>query len=257
MIGAVLLASMAVSAQTTANEIPEASPSRPTVTNPATFPPVGYVQFETGVLIAADSPSLDRQVSLNQLTRLAVTERFEILVLSQPWAITSLGDGYRSDDGDVDVGLQGIVLQGAKSRPTVAVSYSGRVHTGFAADIDIGSLSQSAIVLISGDVKKFHYDSNAIFTEQTASRVRRGQFGQTLSVSRAIGKWTLAGELWHFTQPFLRGNAIGNLYAVSYDVRPNLVLDAGFDHGLTSSSTQWEGFAGFTYLLPHRLWSKR
>jgi hypothetical protein len=44
------------------------------------------------------------------------------------------------------------------------------------------------------------------------------------------------------------------LWAVSYPIRKNLVVDAGFDHGLTSSSTQWEGFAGFTYLLPHRLW---
>jgi hypothetical protein len=64
----------------------------------------------------------------------------------------------------------------------------------------------------------------------------------------------VAGELWHFTQPLTSKNAVGNLWAISYPVRDNLVLDAGFDHGLTSSSTQWEGFLGFTYLLPHRLW---
>ena len=52
------------------------------------------------------------------------------------------------------------------------------------------------------------------------------------------------------------GNAVGNLWEVSYSVRRNLVVDAGFNRGLTSSSTQWEGFAGFTYLLPHRLWRK-
>jgi hypothetical protein len=28
----------------------------------------------------------------------------------------------------------------------------------------------------------------------------------------------------------------------------------GFDHGLTDTSTRWEAFAGFTYLLPHKLW---
>ena len=32
------------------------------------------------------------------------------------------------------------------------------------------------------------------------------------------------------------------------------LLDAGFDRGLTHTSTQWEAFCGFTYLLPHRLW---
>src|SRR6266404_4081910 len=46
----------------------------------------------------------------------------------------------------------------------------------------------------------------------------------------------------------------GNLWAVSHAVRRNLVVDAGFDHGLTHTSTHWEIFLGFTYLLPHRLW---
>ena len=44
------------------------------------------------------------------------------------------------------------------------------------------------------------------------------------------------------------------LWAASYVLQPNLILDAGFDHGLTSTSTQWQTFAGFTYVLPHRLW---
>jgi len=65
---------------------------------------------------------------------------------------------------------------------------------------------------------------------------------------------TVAGEIWHFTQPFLRSNAVVNLWAVSYTARKNLVFDAGFNHGLTSTSTQREVFAGFTYVLPRRLW---
>jgi hypothetical protein len=35
------------------------------------------------------------------------------------------------------------------------------------------------------------------------------------------------------------------------------VLDGGFSHGFTSTSTRWQSFAGFTYLLPHRLWPER
>ena len=38
------------------------------------------------------------------------------------------------------------------------------------------------------------------------------------------------------------------------EARNNLVFDAGFNRGLTKSSTRWEAFVGFTYLLPHRLW---
>ena len=104
-------------------------------------------------------------------------------------------------------------------------------------------------------MKGFHYDANAFFNEVTQGPVRRAQFGQSLSISHSIaGKLALSGEIWHFTQPFLHGQAIGNLWAVGYTARKNLVLDAGFNRGLTDTSTRWEALVGFTYLLPHRLW---
>jgi hypothetical protein len=96
------------------------------------------------------------------------------------------------------------------------------------------------------DVKGFHYDANAFFTELVQKPVRRTQFGQSLTMSRLFLKhFTLSGEIWRFTQPFLRSNAVGNLWAVSYTARKTLVFDVGFNHGLTGSSTQWEVFAGF------------
>jgi hypothetical protein len=110
--------------------------------------------------------------------------------------------------------------------------------------------------LLSNDVGGFHYDANFIVTEETEGGVRRAQLAQTLSISHPIKKFTISGEIWHFTQPYFRSNAVGNLWAVSYSLRPNLVVDAGFDHGFTATSTHWEEFVGFTYLLPHRLWPK-
>jgi hypothetical protein len=40
---------------------------------------------------------------------------------------------------------------------------------------------------------------------------------------------------------------------VNYNAKKNLVLDVGFNRGLTSTSTQWAVVAGFTYLLPKRV----
>jgi hypothetical protein len=40
---------------------------------------------------------------------------------------------------------------------------------------------------------------------------------------------------------------------VDYNEKKNLVFDAGFNRGLTATSTRWEIVAGFTYLLPERL----
>jgi len=107
----------------------------------------------------------------------------------------------------------------------------------------------------SADVRGFHYDANAVFNEVLQSSVHRLQFGQTRSISHPIAKgFAVSGEIWRFTQPFLRSNAIRNLWAISYTARRNLVFDAGFEKGLTSTSTHWEGFVGLTYLLPHRFW---
>jgi hypothetical protein len=234
---------------------PVANPARPTISTPATLTPVGYLQFESGVLGAWHSQEFSSQWSFNEVVKVAVTRRLQFLAASEPVAGSRVAGQFANGTGDSALGLQAVVDQGEGARPTIAVSYFGRVYAGNAPDVDIGSFRNSLILLFSGDAKGFHYDTNYLFNEMADGPIRRGQFAQTLSVSHALaGKFGLSGELWHFTQPFLRSNAVGNLWALNYDARPDLVLDGGFDRGLTNTSTRWEFFAGFTYLLPHRLW---
>ncbi len=232
---------------------PSANPGRPTVSTPATLTPVGYLQFETGYLGAWHSPGLSSQSSVNEVVKFSVAPRLEFLLGYQPFAHSKDGLQSSNDKGGISLGVQGVLLAGTGLRPTIAASFSHSVYSGNAPDLDIGSFSNSVTLLASGDVNGFHYDANVLFNE-VVSTARRAQFGQTLSVSHGIGgKFGLAGELWHFTQPFLRSNAVGNLWAVNYNARKNLVLDGGFNRGLTDTSTRWEVFAGFTYLLPHRV----
>lgn len=240
-----------------APEEPEANPGRPTVSTPATLTPVGYFQFETGYLGAWHSPEFSSQSSLNAVVKLSVHRRIEFLAESEPIAHSRDAGQTTNDPGDVFLGVQGVVHQGEGARPTIALSYFGRVYSGAAPNLDIGSARNALLLLVSADVKGFHYDTNYFFDEAVAGDTRRAQFGQTLSISHALkGKFGLTGEIWHFTQPFLRGHAVGNLWALNYNARKNLVFDAGFDHGLTGTSTRWELFAGFTYLLPHRAWRR-
>lgn len=246
-------------AQTSGGDTPEANPARPTVSTPATLTPVGYLQFENGALYASESPEFSTRLGVNQVTKLTVHPRLELLVQTEPFVRSLLDKDRQVHEGEVFAGFQTVVLPGKRSRPTISVSYFRRLHASVAPELDIGTFLQSALILVSGDVRGFHFDANGIIAEQTEGRLRRGQFGQTLSVSHPLTKLTISSEIWHFSQPLIsqpvsRANAIGNLWAVSFPLRPNLVLDAGFDHGLTGTSTQWEGFAGFTYLLPHRLW---
>ncbi len=241
----------------TAPQEPEANPGRPTISTPATLTPVGYFQFESGYLGAWHSPEFSSQSGFNAVVKFSVSRRIELLAESEPCIHSRDSQHTANAPGDVFLGVQGVVHQGEGARPTIAVSYFGRVYSGDAPDLDIGSARNSLLFMVSADVKGFHYDTNYFFDEVVAGQTRRAQFGQTLSVAHALkGKFGLTGEIWHFTQPFLRGHAVGNLWAVTYSARKNLVFDAGFDHGLTGTSTRWEVFAGFTYLLPHRAWRR-
>jgi len=237
---------------------PVANPGRPTVSTPATLTPVGYLQFETGFLGAWHSPEFSSQSSFNEVIKFSLSRRIELLAADGPFAHSRVEGQSANGTGGVSLGAQAVLHEGKGTRPTIALSYFRQVYGGDTPDLDIGSAKNSALLLVSADVKGFHYDTNFLFNEVIDSAVHRAQFGQTLSISHPlVGKFGLSGEIWHFTQPFLRSNCVGNLWALNYNARKNLVFDVGFNHGLTSTSTRWEVFAGFTYLLPRRLFPYR
>ena len=261
-------------------QVPFASPARPTVSSPAHIPPVGYLQFEQGFNQANDSPSgTDAQFGLSQVTKIALTTRILVQFITQPYTFNRLANAPAADTttnapGDLLLGGQFILHKAVGSLPVIAAGYIHRVRTGTSADLDVGSYSQSALLLFSGDLPgKLHYDANAVTNEQTDGPTRRAQFEQSIALShplleeRTHGNLGLVAELSHATQPLVhtsvegvstpRANAVSMLFASVYSVRPNIVVDAAFSHGLTSTSTQWQGSFGFTYLLPHRLWPDR
>jgi len=245
-------------AQSESAQEPEANPGRPTVSTPATLTPEGYLQFETGFVPAYDSPEFLSRYSFNEVIKLTVAPRLEFLASAEPVAHFTADGTSANRVADIFLGAQCMLYRGEGAKPTLSVSYFHRAYDGGAPEFDYGSPTNSFLALASADVKGFHYDGNVFFTELAQGPVRRGQFGQSLTISHSFMKrFTLSGEVWHFTQPFLRSNAVGNLWAVSYTARKNLVFDTGFNHGLTSTSTSWEAFVGFTYLLPHRLWNAR
>ena len=238
-------------------EEPTANPGRPTVSTPATLVPAGFLQFETGYLGAWHSPEFSSQSSFNEVVKFSLTRRIEWLAVAGPFAHSRAEYGSANGMGDVALGVQGVVRRGQGARPTIALSYFCRVHSGGAPDLDIGSARNSALLLASADVGGFHYDTNFFFNEVIDNAIHRAQFGQSLSISHSLARsFGISGEIRHFTQPFLRSNATGNLWALNYNLRRNLVIDGGFARGLTRTSTRWEAFLGFTYLLPHTVSAK-
>src|ERR1039458_4511993 len=140
--------------------------------------------------------------------KFALMRRVELLAVVGPFAHSRAENGTTNGTGDVLLGVQGILHQGEGARPTIALSYFGRVYSGRAPDLDIGSARNSVLLLASADVRGFHYDTNYFFNEVLDNAIHRAQFGQTLSVSHSLARsFGISGEIWHFTQPFLRSNA--------------------------------------------------
>ena len=237
------------------NDSVQANPGRPTISTPATLTPVGYVQLETGVLGAEKSAEFSNRTAIETVLKLAVTRRFEFIAVTEPRVISDLGAKGDAEPGEVFAGLQALVHRGDHAWPTISVSYFRRLYASPAPELDIGTNRQSALLLVSFDVDRFHFDTNAIVTEQISNIGKhRAQFGQTLSISHPLA-WhlTFSSEIWHFSQPLFRSNAVGLLLAPSYAVNRFLVIDGGVNRGLTESSTRWQAFIGLTFLFPKRL----
>jgi hypothetical protein len=159
-----LATSLAAPAQQPPDD-PVANPGRPTVSTPATLTPVGYLQFETGFLNATHSPEFSSQSSLNEVVKFSPLRRIELLVGSEPFAHSRIDRQSASAAGGVSLGTQVILHAGEGTRPTIALSYFRQIYGGDAPDLDLGSPRNSALLLISADVKGFHYDTNYLFNE--------------------------------------------------------------------------------------------
>jgi hypothetical protein len=132
-----------------------------------------------------------------------------------------------------------------------------RAHAGSATDLDIGGLSNGLLLMLSSDFGRFHVDANGFVNEQWDGRVRRAQLGDAVAVTHPLTpKLGVIGELRYFTQPPTRRNGSGAMLAFAYNIRPNLVVDAGAVRGLTGTSTHWQAVGGITCLLPRQLFGR-
>ena len=233
---------------------PAANPGRPTVSSPAALTPVGFLQFETGIARATDSPNaVASRFGVANVTKFAVHKRVELLASFEPVVHSHIGDLVISDTGGISAGVQVSIAEGSHGKK-LGASYSRSLYGGNAPDLDVGSAKQTVLLLASGDGAGFHADFNVFLNDQQDGNDRhRLQNGVSICVSHPVGPITIAGEFWTFSQPLLDSRTVGTLWAASYAVRPNLVIDAAVNRGFRETSTRWQLLAGFTYLLPHRL----
>ena len=98
-------------------EQPQANPGRPTVATPATLTPTGYVQFESGILVATHSGEFSSRTGFNEVMKLSVTPRLQALISSELLVHSSAAGRTRNDTADLFFGVQGVLESRQRRAP--------------------------------------------------------------------------------------------------------------------------------------------
>ena len=221
-----------------------ATPNRPTVTNTAETTQLGVLELEFGLSSAAG------QQSLQGLLKFGLLRDVELDWAGDPWQRdASVHYVGVSDD---NVGLRWRFFHQAKRQPTLTVEYSAKLPTAGSVE-GSGEVDHIVTLLASKDLPKhFHVDANLGYT--WLGREGGGfdhSWLPTATLAYALTrKWQIAMEFSGATHanaatpPLLQ-----NLWAVSYTLRPRLVLDSAVQFRVTGNAPQFVYLGGFTYSI--------
>ena len=241
-MAALLLVSTALSCRGQQQLVPlTATPNRPTVTNTAETTQFGVLELEFGTSAAA------RQQSLQGLLKFGLLRDLELDWAGNPWQHDApLHYAGVSDDS---TGFRWRFLHQAKRKPTLTVQYSIKVPTAGPVE-GSGEVDHIVTLLGSKDLPaRFHLDANLSY--QWLGRPRGG-FDHNWLPAFTLGysltdKWGVAMEFSGATRANAAAPAVTqNLWAVSYTVKPRLVLDCAVQFRVAGNVPQVAYLGGFT-----------
>ncbi len=228
-----------------------ANPNRPTVANPADITQYGVLELEYGwdrVWPVKDVT----QTSANGLLKFAVLCDFELRWNTTSFLSQTDASGTHRTFGDNWVGPQVRFYKQTRRVPSLAFAYAVKIPSASTEDgLGSGSVDHQLTFLASKDVAKIHFDFNASqFWIGGGNGFDRNQ-EYNLAFSRAIrGPLQFTGEFYGETR--LNAATPGfasSLWALTYTVTPRLVIDGGFEAGLTSGGPHRHLFFGVTYAI--------
>lgn len=230
-----------------------ANPNRPTVTNPAHVTQYGVLELEYGADRFWPEAGI-QQTSFGGLLKFGMLCDIELR-----WNTTTLfsetdASGTHHTFGDNWLGAEVRLHRQTRRLPTMAFSYAFKIPSASTEHgLGTGRVDHSVTFALSESIAHFNLDFNV--TEFLVGRPSASGFDQNqqlaLAVSRVIhGRLQFAGEFYGATQ---LNKAIpayaSSLWALTYTVVPRLVLDGGFEAGLTQGGPHRHAFVGATYSL--------
>jgi hypothetical protein len=230
-----------------------ANPNRPTVSNPAHVTQYGVLELEYGWDRQWPQEGV-RQTSSGRLLKFGLLCDIELR-----WNTTSFlsqidATGTHTSFGDNWLGTEIRFHRQTTRLPTMAFSYGFKIPSASTENgLGTGRVDHSFTFGASESVAHFNFDFN--FTEFLVGQPTASGFDTNqqlaLAFSHAIrGKLQFAGEFYGDTQlnPTTTGFA-SSLWALTYTVVPRLVIDGGFEVGLTTGGPHRHAFLGLTYSI--------
>ena len=228
-----------------------ANPNRPTVSNTAHVTQYGVLELEDG---------WDRiwpEKSVRQTSSTALLKFGMLCDIDLRWTTTSFvsqvdPSGTSRTVGDNWFGAQMRFHKQVSVLPSMAIGYSLKVPTAdVGSGIGSGYVDHSFTFGVSENVENFTFDLNVV--QQLAGR--RGGFdrNQLFALAGSHPIWQRlqwAVELYGTTQLNSATPAFASsLGALTYSINPRLVLDGGYEAGITSGGPHRHVFFGATYSI--------
>jgi hypothetical protein len=230
-----------------------ANPNRPTVSNPAHVTQYGVLEIEYGWDRLWPEEGI-HQTSIGGLLKFGMLCDLELR-----WSTTSFlsqtdAGGTSRTFGDNWLGTEIRVHRQTRRLPTMAFSYAFKMPSASTENgLGTGRVDHSFTLGASENIAHFNFDFNLtqfLIGRPDASGLDENQL-MALAFSHAIrGGLQFAGEFYGETR--LNQTTPGfasSLWALTYTIIPRLVIDGGFETGLTSGGPHRHAFVGATYSL--------
>jgi hypothetical protein len=230
-----------------------ANPNRPTVANPADITQYGVLELEYGWDRFWPEQDL-HQTSAGGLVKFGLLCDVEFRWNTTSFLSQTDSTGTHNTFGDNWLGPQVRLYRQTGFVPTIAVNYAAKVPSASTNDgLGSGQVDHAFTLLLSKDIHKVHFDFNA--TQFLIGNPDGSSFDTNwqvnLAFSRVIyGRLQFNGEFYGATE--LNQTTPGfasTLWALTYAINPRVVVDGGFEAGLTSGGPQRHAFAGVTWSI--------
>jgi hypothetical protein len=229
-----------------------ANPNRPTVANPADITQYGVLELEYGWDQVWPEQSV-RQTSVGGLLKFGMLCDVELRWSTTSFLSQSDATGIHRSFGDNWLGPQIRVYRQTKRVPSLAFGYAVKIPSAGTEDgLGSGHVDHAFTFLASKDVVQFHFDFNV--TQFLIGRPNASGFDKNQQLNLAFshvihGSLQFTGEFYGETRLNQTAGFASSLWALTYTVIPRLVIDGGFEGGLTSGGPHRHAFLGATWSI--------